>query len=128
MQIRNESEPNQASQCPSVLTQHNISCLGFFLKQYTIVKVAIDKSHSRVLAGNLSTFIAVANKARNVKLWMSIGNRIEGIATNVSCRTGAIIIRESVGKDRHERPTYRKTLGAAMVTQVSILSDKRPGG
>lgn len=94
-----EMRSSQASNCPIVLTQHNIGVLGFFLEQCRTVKVAIDKSHFRVLAGDLGTFIAIANKARNIELGMGMGNRIESIATNVSCRTGAIR-RGSVGKDR----------------------------
>lgn len=81
-----------ASNCPIVLTQHNISLLGFFFEQSSTVKVAVDKSHFWILAGNLGTFIAIANQARNVELRMSIGNCIEGIAANVSCRTGAVSI------------------------------------
>ena len=79
----------QASNESVLLTQDHISLLGFLLEQFSTVKVAIHQSHFSILAGNLGTFIAVANKARNVKLGMGVGNGIKGIATNVSCRPGA---------------------------------------
>ena len=94
----------------SVLTQHYISLLGFFLEQFNAVKVSINKPRFRVLAGNLGAFIAVANKARNVKFGMGIGNRIQSIATDVSCRARAVI-RGLVVEDNARETRLQEDLG-----------------
>lgn len=105
-----------------LLTQHYISVLGFFLKQPSTVKVAIDKSHFRVLAGNSGAFIAIANKARDVKLGMGVSYRIEGVAADVSCRPGTTI-RGSVDSTNYGRQAYMKILGAAIAEFVSSNSE-----
>ena len=71
------------------LTQHYIGLCSLFLKQPSIIEVSIDESYFRILAGNLTTFIAVADQASDVKLRMSVGNHIESITTNISCRACA---------------------------------------
>ncbi len=80
-----------------ILTQHYVSLLGFLLKQSSIVKVAIDKLHFRVLAGNLGTLVAISDKARNLELRMGIGDYVKSITANVSCCASAmerVLVRE----------------------------------